>query len=630
MRATFHSTRLKLRLAVAWLALALCSGNAAGVRAQTRFQQQQPPAAFIPAQPVPQSAASAQAAAAAPSVVANPAASSPKIEDVLAAALKAAGLASGPAAPAVPAAPVQTEMLPDGSPGEAPIMQADEGLLIPLHGDDPDNAVVKDDDNGLVSLMVRQGSLRHVVAMIAETQKLNIVFAGQQDEQVTATFDRQPWQNVLDSLLAASGYSWTTRGNVIFVSRVDNASYIPPGAEAREVEVFDLDFASASDIDQAVKGLLSPAGKSWIIETSSTDNRRTKETIAVVDYPAYLGRISDYICQADQPPRQVMIEAHVLQVELTDDCRNGVNFNNLISLSSAGITLKSIGFANTQATNAFFIDAQGTGLDGLVELLKNTTDAKTLASPRLMVVSGQESHIQIGEKLGYRVTTTTQTSTLESVQFLDVGVVLKVIPRVTRDGRVIMRVMPKVSTGQVVADTGLPAERTAETETDVLLDNGQGMVIGGLIQEKDSNVQSKLPFLGDLPYVGILFQKRQVIKSRSEIIVALQPHVLPYSPIDQTRNDAAFIRATQPLTERAIYRYPRPYEPRLPDTFYNHKHKHKWDDWWAPEDIVNNFGPPPCDVPSIYDDYEQFEEIPAEPEPEAAQDNAADIGLITP
>jgi type II secretory pathway component GspD/PulD (secretin) len=374
--------------------------------------------------------------------------------------------------------------------------------------------------------------------------------------------------------------------------------------------------------------LLSPAGRSWVVETNSQDNRRTKESVAVVDYPPYLGRISDYICQADQPPRQVLIDAHILQVELTDDCRNGINFNNLISLSGSDITLKSIGFANSAATSGFFVDANGVGLDGLIELMKNTTDAKTLASPKLLVVSGQESHLQIGEKLGYRVTTTTQTSTLESVQFLDVGVVLKVIPRVTRDGRVIMRVMPKVSTGQVVPDTGLPSERTAETETDVLLNNGQGMVIGGLIQEKDSNVQSKLPLLGDIPYLGILFQKRQVIRSRNEIIVTLQPHVLPYCPIEQAHNDAEFIRTTQPLTERAIYSYPRPYEPRMPDTFNNHCRVARWQNWWCDEDILNYVGEaPPCDVPGIQEEMDRLpnlSEVDKSSDSEAAQEEPAE------
>src|SRR4029079_6740192 len=107
----------------------------------------------------------------------------------------------------------------------------------------------------------------------------------------------------------------------------------------------------------------------------------------------------------------------------------------------------------------------------------------------------------------YRVTTTTQTSTLQSVQFMDVGVVLKVTPRVTRDGRVLMRIYPKVSTGQIDPATELPSEDTTEVQTDVLLSSGQGVVIGGLIQEVDNNIQSKLPLLGEIPYLGILFQK---------------------------------------------------------------------------------------------------------------------------
>jgi type II secretory pathway component GspD/PulD (secretin) len=380
---------------------------------------------------------------------------------------------------------------------------------------------------------------------------------------------------------------------VIFVSSVDAADFLPPDAGGMQVEVFDLDFSSAIDLDQAIKGLLSPSGQSWVTESMTTDNRRTKECIAVVDYPAYLARIRDYICQADQPPRQVFIQTHILQIELKDDCRNGINFDNLIDGSSTpSVLLRSVGFANpagvgssgtgvsgpssstTSTSPSFYVQTSGNGLDGLVDLLLNTTDAKTLASPELHVVSGQDSRLQIGEKLPYRTTTTTQTATVESVQTLDVGVILEVTPRVTRDGRVLMRIKPKVSTGTISADTGLPSEKTSEVETDILLCSGQGMVIGGLIQEEDSNIQSKIPFLGDIPYLGILFQKRQVVKSRKEIVVTLRPFVLPYSPVVAARQDMKVMRTEEPLTQGAIERYPRPYEPRLPDTFDHWHRKH--------------------------------------------------------
>lgn len=440
--------------------------------------------------------------------------------------------------------------------------------LLPLGQPIPKDVVVKE-DAGLISLMVRDAPLRQVVALVAETQNLNIVFASPADIPVTASFDRVPWQQVIEALLSISGHTWTMNDDIVFITSIEAADFVSPEAGGRAVEVYELDFASAVDVDQTVQGLLSPAGKSWVIESSTEDNRRTREVVAVVDYPANLARITEYVCQVDQPPRQVLIEANILKVELSDDCKNGINFNNLVSFSGNSIDFRTVGFANDASSSAFFMEVNGGALDGLVELLKTTTDAKALATPKILAVSGQQSHIQIGQQLGFRVTTTTQTGTFESIQFLDVGVVLTVTPRITRDGRVLMRVKPKVSTGQVDAGTGLPSEDTTEVETDILLNNGQGMVIGGLIQEADTNNQSKIPWFGDLPYVGVLFQKRQVIKERAEIIVTLMPHVMPYSPMIAEREHGEFLRANERLTHGAIYRNPRPYEPRMYDTFTN-------------------------------------------------------------
>jgi type II secretory pathway component GspD/PulD (secretin) len=548
--------------------------------------------------------------------------SNASITEAAKALLKAAGVGGQAPAESVPshargnpfaqqvAPPSASAEAVPASPNAAPTAPlngaAGSNLVIPANPLDPEKAVVKD-DNGLISLMVREGSLRQVIAMVAETQKLNIVFAGPTDTLVTASFDKQPWQTVLDSLLAASGHTWAMRDDIIFVSSVENADFLPPGAEGRRVEVFELDFASALDLDQTIKGLLSPAGQSWIAESVKTDNRRTREAVAVMDYPANLARVSDYICQADQPPRQVYIEAHILQVELKDDCKSGVNFQELMSLASGRVRLSTAGFAskpvsdsmtgpNTGATPSFFVETDGVGLDGVIELLKATTDAKSLADPKIHAVSGQESNIQIGEKLGYHVTTTTQTSTMESVQFLDVGVVLTVTPRITRDGRVLMRIRPKVSTGSVT--DGLPNEKTTEVETDVLVSSGQGIVIGGLIQEVDNNVSNKVPLLGEIPYVGILFQRRQVTRTRQEIIVTLQPHVLPYEPILQARLDHEFMRTTQPLTQGALHSAPRPYEPAMYDVLNPKEHKLTE---LPPVDWPGDMGPmgEPLELPSI-------------------------------
>jgi type IV pilus assembly protein PilQ len=505
------------------------------------------------------------------------------VEEALGAVLlQAAGNAGGNAA---------GEALPPGmpAPGPAagrpnpfaarPAAPGEVNRLLPFNpAQVADNVRVTDDQDGLISLAVREGSLRHVVAMVAETQKLNLVFAGPGDTTVTANFDRQPWQVVLDALTASSGHTWTTSGNVVYVSSMEVANFMPPDAGGQRVEIFPLDFASAVDVDAAVKGLLSPAGRSWMVQINPESNRQTLEAVEVSDFPVYLDRIRDYIAQIDQPPRQVYIQAHILQVELTDKCRNGINFENIIRASSTPIRLQNVGFANPTPNSAFLVNVDGdgvNGLDGIIELLQSTTDAKTLASPEIHAVSGQFARLQIGEQLPYRSTATTQTAALESVQFLDVGVVLEVTPRVTRDGRVMMRIKPEVSTGAFLPEAdGLPSKKTSQVETDVLMCSGQGIVIGGLISETDSNIQAKVPFLGDIPYLGVLFQRRDVELSRKEIIVTLRPFVLPYTPVIQDMQDHRVWRTEQPLTQGAIIENPRPYEPAMRDVFDHHKYKY--------------------------------------------------------
>ncbi|MEM8945442.1 MAG: hypothetical protein AAGD11_09675 [Planctomycetota bacterium] len=458
-----------------------------------------------------------------------------------------------------PGSSVQTE-LPPATPQEViPLAQpADAGEI-----------VVEEQGQGLISLKVRDASLKQVVSMIAETQRVNVVFATSDDIRISGSLVRVPWQQALQTVIASAGHTWTDDQGILVVTSLDAAEGVSPRANGRRVETFELDFAKAIDVEQTVQGLLSPVGQAWVSQSSVTDNRQSREVVAVYDFPDHLAQVADYICQIDQPPRQVLIKANILQVDLRDDCRSGVNLQQLVSFSGNQIEFSTVGLANPTASTATFLELTGGSLDGLIELLKTTTDAKSLASTEILAVSGQEARLQSGQQLGFRVTTTTQTSTLESVEFIDVGVVLTVTPQVTRDGRVLMRIKPEVSEGQVDPETGLPAEDTVEVETDVLLNNGQGLVIGGLIQEIDSNVQSKVPLLGDIPYAGILFQRRQLIKSRAEIIVTLIPHVMPYTPIEIEHNDQRLMRTQQPLLSPPLQRFPRPYEPQLLDTFTN-------------------------------------------------------------
>lgn len=398
-----------------------------------------------------------------------------------------------------------------------------------------------------ITLVIRDASLGAVLNALAEEMNLNVVTSGDVNGTISITLNNVPLEDALDAILSVNGYRWVRQRNIIMVSRISKDNVLSPRVQGREVRVFRLSFASASDIDKTVNGLLSPVGTSYITEIDALDKRKTREELVVEDLPEYLDRVQAYIQQADRPPAQVLIEAYVLQVNLRDDHRHGVELENIISLTGGDLTLSANGIADPNASPAFIINLDGRRLDAIVELIKETTDAKTLASPKVLAVNGQEARIQIGERLGYLTTTTTQTSTLQQVNFLDLGVVLTTTPVISGDGHILMTVKPEVSSGSINPTTGLPDSDTTEVESTVLVPSGHAMVIGGLITEEDTDLQAKAPWIGDIPGIGKLFQRRRHLKARTEIIIALLPRIVPYGELAQCRHAAEVKQATSPI-----------------------------------------------------------------------------------
>jgi type II secretory pathway component GspD/PulD (secretin) len=476
---------------------------------------------------------------------------------------------------------------------------------VPIAGNQLADDSVIESNGDLVTLVLRDGPLGAVLNAIASEMGLNVVSSSDVTGQVSVSLHDVPLADALDAILGVNGYSWVRQRNIILVSSLSSTSPLEPRIQGRQVRVFKLSYVSAADIDLTVKGLLSPVGHSFISEVDSLDKLKTREEIVVEDLPDYLRRIEQYVYQADRPPAQVLIEAHILQVELRDDTRHGINFEQIARISGANVSFQAAGFANEGAAPAFFVDVDGTDLTALLEALKATTNAKTLASPKVLAVNGQEARIQIGEQLGYFVTTTTQTSTLQDVNFIDLGVVLRVTPVISQDGQILMTVKPEVSTGRINPITGLPEEETTEVETTVLLPDGHAMLIGGLIKQETSDQQSKIPGAGDLPLIGRLFQRRQRIKDRSEIIITLIPRLVPYGHEQQVRHLTEVQRASTPLLHGALKDVDRRYfEPELPDACKPIRDKHRGP---AP----NTFTSPPVAYSPFSQHYEHIPEIPA-------------------
>lgn len=418
----------------------------------------------------------------------------------------------------------------------------------------------------LVSIAVREAPLHAVLSLLARQQGLSIVASSELNQPITVTLQPTTLDNALDALLSIADCTWARRNDVIYVTSLTRSEQATPSPffQGRELRVYQLNYAAAADVERVVAGLLSSVGSVYVRQFDSQNQRKTAEQLIVEDLPPFLERIEQYLSQADVCPRQVLIEARILQVRLGKDDAHGVNFDALARVSGAQIQVAGSGFASdTGPGMVFTID--GTDYNSLIDCLTTTTDSKTLAAPKVFALNGQQARIQIGERLGYFVTTTTQTATVQNVDFLEVGVVLDVIPQITNDGQVLMQVLPKVSTGDINPATGLPDEETTEVSTSVLVPDGHGVIIGGLIQEEDIDRQSKLGPLGNVWGVGRLFQRRTLDRERQEVIVALRPRIVDCGSCLEPPESVQVARSQAPLLTPGVQPAHRPWEPSLPD-----------------------------------------------------------------
>lgn len=423
-------------------------------------------------------------------------------------------------------------------------------------------------NGGLITLIANDASLSDILAILAQDHGLNIVSSDSITSTITVTLRDVPLADALNAILSIQGLSWSRRNNIISISKISADATGGAMVQGRMVRVYPLSYVTGIDVEPIVQTLLSPVGQVTTMQSDPNDSRKSTDRLVVEDLPDYLERVDSCIAQLDRAPRQVQIEAHILEVELSTEDQHGVNLKAITEIANTDVSLTTRGFASPTATPAALFEIDGKHVDLLVEALKNTVDARTLASPHVLVTHGQMAKIQIGGKIGYRQSTTTETSTVQGVEFLDVGVVLTVTPYIGQDGQILMKVIPEVSDGAINLDTELPDETITTVDSTVLLNDGQGMVIGGLIREDDEDRRAKTPILGEMWMINKLFQKVRQDRARVEVIVVLVPRIVDCPvPID-ARQDVQLSRAQTRLFHGPLEREYRPWEPELPEVLY--------------------------------------------------------------
>jgi len=258
------------------------------------------------------------------------------------------------------------------------------------------------------------------------------------------------------------------------------------------------------------------------------------EVVVVRDYEAVLAEVDQMVREIDLRPLQVHIEAMILSVKLKDEDKYGVNFELLRDQQNLkfgwGTPLSSLSQLEWKAgTLKFgFLDSS---LGAFLDALETVGDTNVIATPRLMVINKHRAEVQIGEQKGYVSTTVTETSSTESVEFLDIGALLRLRPFISSDGLIRMEVHPELSDGNVEVKEGftLPNKEVTQVTTNIMVRDGCTVVIGGLMKETLQNTTNQVPFFGNLPLVGFAFRSSTETTERREILILITPHIV-YEP----------------------------------------------------------------------------------------------------
>jgi type IV pilus assembly protein PilQ len=415
--------------------------------------------------------------------------------------------------------------------------------------------------------------VRSVLQLLADTSGQNIVVSDSVAGNLTLRLQNVPWDQALDIVLRTKGLDKRRQDNVIIIGPTEELATREKAELAAHKEVQELspthtefmqvNYAKVSDLAKLIKttggkeSMLSPRG------SLSVDERTN--TLLVQDTSGKLADIRRLVQILDVPVKQVLIEARIVIVSDTFEKDLGARFgvsgassltggpNSLLAFSGNGQATNQIlaGGVPTKATsvlpattldNRYQVNTPAANTNGsigvsllagsyLVDLelsaAQNEGKSETISSPRVITANQKPATIMQGVEIPYQESASSGATT---TQFKDAVLKLKVTPLITPDNRVILDLdVSDDSVGQqVTSATGgsVPSIDTRQIITQVLVNDGQTVVLGGILDTTKSRSANKVPFFGDIPFLGALFRSTTDINNKTELLIFITPKIL--------------------------------------------------------------------------------------------------------
>ncbi|WP_372865923.1 type IV pilus secretin PilQ [Pseudomonas sp.] len=404
-----------------------------------------------------------------------------------------------------------------------------------------------------LSLNFQDIDVRSVLQLIADFTDLNLVASDTVQGNITLRLQNVPWDQALDLVLKTKGLDKRKVGNVLLVAPADEIA----ARERQELEsqkqiaelaplrreLIQVNYAKASDMAKLFQSVTSGEGRADERGSITVDDR----TNSIIAYQTQdrLDELRRIVAQLDIPVRQVMVEARIVEANVDFDKALGVEWRGV----SLGDNNFIVGGSNSLVKNSdpleidagTFVDLGATGrnvglnlgfitnntlLDLELSAMEKTGNGEVISQPKVVTSDKETAKILKGSEIPYQEAS---SSGATSTSFKQAALSLEVTPQITPDNRIIMEVKvtkdaPDFS--NAAASNGVPAITKNEVNAKVLVADGETIVIGGVFTNTQSKSVDKVPFLGDIPYLGALFRRDLVKDSKSELLIFLTPRIM--------------------------------------------------------------------------------------------------------
>ena len=420
-----------------------------------------------------------------------------------------------------------------------------------------------------LSLNFQNIEVRSLLQVIADFTNFNIVTSDSVTGSLTLRLKDVPWDQALDIILQAKNLGMRKNGSVLWIAPKDEinakekmefeAQAAIQNLEPLRTQSFQLNYTKAIQIAQGLTGtgaasgggsgsttrILSPRGS--VIAEARTNQ------LFVSDIPSRLVQVAELIQKLDVPVRQVLIEARIVEASDTFGKSLGVRLGGgaLNSNNAIGPTTFIPGTATTAAnlistpTGSNFVNLPSTGANGTgnapgtfaislfnsslsrilnleISALEADGKGKVVSSPRVVTADQTKALIEQGTELPYQVAT---SSGATSIAFRKANLKLEVTPQITPEGNIILTLDVNKDTVGRLTTAGFAID-TKHVQTEVLVENGGTVVIGGIFELTEANDESRIPVLGEVPYVGALFRTRTRSVTKTEMLVFITPKMI--------------------------------------------------------------------------------------------------------